>query len=132
MIRRPPRSTRTDPLFPYTTLFRSRGVGVPGNRRIPPVAVVAALPRGGPVRKDALAVAHRFADRRARRLHLRPDPADQRLRRLATRDIHLVEQLCLLGELIHHLADLGRHGIDRRTEERRGGKEGFSSCRSRW
>src|SRR3546814_12265852 len=24
MIRRPPRSTRTDTLFPYTTLFRSR------------------------------------------------------------------------------------------------------------
>src|SRR3546814_15211410 len=24
MIRRPPRSTRTDPLFPYTTLFRSQ------------------------------------------------------------------------------------------------------------
>src|SRR3546814_6907471 len=29
MIRRPPRSTRTDTLFPYTTLFRS-GVGAPG------------------------------------------------------------------------------------------------------
>src|SRR3546814_1973671 len=27
MIRRPPRSTRTDTLFPYTTLFRSPGVG---------------------------------------------------------------------------------------------------------
>src|SRR3546814_3192945 len=27
MIRRPPRSTRTDTLFPYTTLFRSRRVG---------------------------------------------------------------------------------------------------------
>src|SRR3546814_6073714 len=26
MIRRPPRSTRTDTLFPYTTLFRSRFV----------------------------------------------------------------------------------------------------------
>src|SRR3546814_12344469 len=25
MIRRPPRSTRTDTLFPYTTLFRSDG-----------------------------------------------------------------------------------------------------------
>src|SRR3546814_15860933 len=25
MMRRPPRSTRTDPLFPYTTLFRSAG-----------------------------------------------------------------------------------------------------------
>src|SRR3546814_3311398 len=32
MIRRPPRSTRTDTLFPYTTLFRScRGSG--GDRR---------------------------------------------------------------------------------------------------
>src|SRR3546814_12021315 len=27
MIRRPPRSTRTDTPFPYTTLFRSYGVG---------------------------------------------------------------------------------------------------------
>src|SRR3546814_4709369 len=27
MIRRPPRSTRTDTLFPYTTLFRSVGAG---------------------------------------------------------------------------------------------------------
>src|SRR3546814_5601205 len=27
MIRRPPRSTRTDTLFPYTTLFRSNDVG---------------------------------------------------------------------------------------------------------
>src|SRR3546814_19671856 len=31
MIRRPPRSTRTDTLFPYTTLFRSvRNVRMPG------------------------------------------------------------------------------------------------------
>src|SRR3546814_2423832 len=29
MIRRPPRSTRTDTLFPYTTLFRSRRTGAP-------------------------------------------------------------------------------------------------------
>src|SRR3546814_17482291 len=28
MIRRPPRSTRTDTLFPYTTLFRSELLGV--------------------------------------------------------------------------------------------------------
>src|SRR3546814_20242859 len=31
MIRRPPRSTRTDTLFPYTTLFRS-----PGEASLPP------------------------------------------------------------------------------------------------
>src|SRR3546814_20166551 len=28
MIRRPPRSTRTDTLFPYTTLFRSGCLGI--------------------------------------------------------------------------------------------------------
>src|SRR3546814_6354599 len=28
MIRRPPRSTRTDTLFPYTTLFRSQAQGM--------------------------------------------------------------------------------------------------------
>src|SRR3546814_9303349 len=28
MIRRPPRSTRTDTLFPYTTLFRSRNATI--------------------------------------------------------------------------------------------------------
>src|SRR3546814_5453262 len=30
MIRRPPRSTRTDTLFPYSTLFRSGGYGARG------------------------------------------------------------------------------------------------------
>src|SRR3546814_2793886 len=30
MIRRPPRSTRTDALFPYTTLFRSASLGAHG------------------------------------------------------------------------------------------------------
>src|SRR3546814_12265094 len=46
MIRRPPRSTRTDTLFPYTTLFRSahqpRGD-----------AQVADIARGGYVLKDS-------------------------------------------------------------------------------
>src|SRR3546814_6209327 len=31
MMRRPPRSTRTDTLFPYTTLFRSRAIAVIGD-----------------------------------------------------------------------------------------------------
>src|SRR3546814_6526504 len=36
MIRRPPRSTRTDTLFPYTTLFRSlRRLGIPRLDSIP-------------------------------------------------------------------------------------------------
>src|SRR3546814_17627813 len=36
MIRRPPRSTRTDTLFPYTTLFRSRRRTGRRRRRQPP------------------------------------------------------------------------------------------------
>src|SRR3546814_16634419 len=39
MIRRPPRSTRTDTLFPYTTLFRSKR----GNRRNAPRALNGPL-----------------------------------------------------------------------------------------
>src|SRR3546814_8091147 len=38
MIRRPPRSTRTDTLFPYTTLFRSH------SRWTPPVRCRARFP----------------------------------------------------------------------------------------
>src|SRR3546814_10081943 len=34
MIRRPPRSTRTDTLFPYTTLFRSRHAGRSASRQL--------------------------------------------------------------------------------------------------
>src|SRR3546814_18191061 len=34
MIRRPPRSTRTDTLFPYTTLFRSRANNAQGRQAV--------------------------------------------------------------------------------------------------
>src|SRR3546814_2089191 len=39
MIRRPPRSTRTDTLFPYTTLFRSDGDRVELDRAFQDVGV---------------------------------------------------------------------------------------------
>src|SRR3546814_3342741 len=35
MLRRPPRSTRTDTLFPYTTLFRSIRIETPDRPRSP-------------------------------------------------------------------------------------------------
>src|SRR3546814_19163950 len=49
MIRRPPRSTRTDTLFPYTTLFRSRltvigGVRYSSERKRYEGSLVPALP----------------------------------------------------------------------------------------
>src|SRR3546814_10098952 len=59
MIRRPPRSTRTDTLFPYTTLFRSKvlrfsvGFGrALWSRRVRDGTeyVIAAIPLGGYVK----------------------------------------------------------------------------------
>src|SRR3546814_5124256 len=51
MIRRPPRSTRTDTLFPYTTLFRSREAR-PALHHLLPHAVSGVLerPRAGAAR----------------------------------------------------------------------------------
>src|SRR3546814_8017238 len=47
MIRRPPRSTRTDTLFPYTTLFRSWSFTAT-NRRSSSTSRPALPPRAGP------------------------------------------------------------------------------------
>src|SRR3546814_7078380 len=60
MVRRPPRSTPTDTLFPYTTLFRSAVAGDPGGRPAP------GLPQP--------CVAQRARDRRRR---LPPDRLDR-------------------------------------------------------
>src|SRR3546814_9207914 len=69
MIRRPPRSTRTDTLFPYTTLFRSvdtvvrlhLGDAAVGDRRVQHLATLddlhALAPRAG---GDGLAEAGRI------------------------------------------------------------------------
>src|SRR3546814_5154105 len=43
MIRRPPRSTRTDTLFPYTTLFRSKERGKVLGLVLPQIIISALL-----------------------------------------------------------------------------------------
>src|SRR3546814_7931074 len=45
MIRRPPRSTRTDTLFPYTTLFRSNGMSTNVETNNTRITAVSAIPR---------------------------------------------------------------------------------------
>src|SRR3546814_19673266 len=45
MLRRPPRSTRTDTLFPYTTLFRSVGAGVQARLQLEALCLVRPLER---------------------------------------------------------------------------------------
>src|SRR3546814_535337 len=54
MIRRPPRSTRTDTLFPYTTLFRSGGLRAPSKTVLPADACGSGRRATG-VRGDRLA-----------------------------------------------------------------------------
>src|SRR3546814_6500614 len=71
MLRRPPRSTRTDTLFPYTTLFRSGDVGVD---HLPPLRQVRALRGRGAEREAGVVdqyvdVAERCGDRIQRGLH---------------------------------------------------------------
>src|SRR3546814_14537550 len=76
MIRRPPRSTRTDTLFPYTTLFRSRGDGR-GRRqlragRLRGTSSQHRHPR--PLREPAAAVAAQLHPGRARRALIPSEP----------------------------------------------------------
>src|SRR3546814_4239559 len=76
MIRRPPRSTRTDTLFPYTTLFRSH-VDPYINRPAPPdlYHVAEPLDRGGLADQD-----HVGAD--GARVHMRSEEHTSELQSL--------------------------------------------------
>src|SRR3546814_20679291 len=71
MIRRPPRSTRTDTLFPYTTLFRSHRA-----RHARGVLTGAAHLGDGPGRdhRRGAAAGHQGRPARARRLPGRGSP----------------------------------------------------------
>src|SRR3546814_8984434 len=95
MIRRPPRSTRTDTLFPYTTLFRSRILRRlrSGDRRRPAAwhrgAGGRRVPRLGPVVEPALR-GHRQTAPQHRPRSAPPDQLllgarHRRLRRLCAR-----------------------------------------------
>src|SRR3546814_12375578 len=58
MIRRPPRSTRTDTLFPYTTLFRSIAAAL--RRHHGAIDIVAVEPAESPVLSGGETGAHKI------------------------------------------------------------------------
>src|SRR3546814_7621440 len=75
MIRRPPRSTRTDTLFPYTTLFRSTGPrALPADRDQPAHLHGRVAHRAAPGAEGA-GTGHARRGHRAR--HPRPRPAER-------------------------------------------------------
>src|SRR3546814_17748662 len=121
MIRRTPRSTRTDTLFPYTTLFRS-GVGL-GNRLEQPRRRFGGNADTGVTHLEAdlmmtlgLAFAHHAQGHRT-----------------AFGELDRVAQ-----QIRQHLTQPGRVAAYRqpqarvRSEESRVGKECVSTCRARW
>src|SRR3546814_15967256 len=108
MIRRPPRSTRTDTLFPYTTLFRSCGIA-------------GSLHRCEALRIDAVgndAQPFLTGAQAALRLVVGAVKRDDRVARVVTgASIGLEDR---------------QPQVAQRSEERRVGKECVRECRTRW
>src|SRR3546814_13657334 len=144
MIRRPPRSTRTDPLFPYTTLFRSPDRYIRYAARIAiehqPVASWRnlALNETNPrAIAEAMIAMARVGDsasktqifKKLTAVNIASLPSDQKLDLLRAIELAILR----LGmpdnqekaAVISYLNPL-------RSEERRVGKECVSTCRSRW
>src|SRR3546814_20207224 len=112
MIRRPPRSTLTDTLFPYTTLFRSTGVfRTIGEHRLKIAEVEQQQPlfvgiAEGDGQHAFLRIVQAHQPREQDRAHFGYGGAD--------RKALLTEQ------------------IPERSDERRVGKECVRTCRYRW
>src|SRR3546814_19431995 len=107
MIRRPPRSTRTDTLFPYTTLFRS-------------IMYLLAKKLG-------------FADEMFK--HIQVNGTEPLVEDITREFNHGCWTIGYTGQsperLRLHMAN--QHTFDRtRSEERRVGQECVSTSRSRW
>src|SRR3546814_16947948 len=104
MLRRPPRSTRTDTLFPYTTLFRSHEIFSANLDRL-----------------DDLQSQHEAAKEAL-------TAASESLTAITADREQLADQL----EAGRTKVVEAKAALDKRSEERRVGKECVSTCRSRW
>src|SRR3546814_18896679 len=111
MLRRPPRSTRTDTLFSYTTLFRS------------PKNLGDALCQRQVAQRQLFAHEHRDGEI-AGGLSLHDFSADGK-----AIDAVAPQQLIEGVRAVHEFTALAQAG---RSEERRVGKECVSTCRYRW
>src|SRR3546814_19165548 len=121
MIRRPPRSTRTDTLFPYTTLFRSHRPHARGSRP----AVQRDARTHPPDRGEGAPQAEASV----------AQPQDAQLPRpVRASSPHFTGGGPETGRpLFVYCLALGREAaVSSRSEERRVGKECVSTCRSRW
>src|SRR3546814_10975757 len=116
MIRRPPRSTRTDTLFPYTTLFRS-----------------AVHDLGGGLEPDPHTgeAAHGDAEQAEIQGVLHAGRVEHRHRRVEEGELALMRHGRRLGDMVV-AGDRQHPAPGRRSEARRVGKEWVGKWRSRW
>src|SRR3546814_13145071 len=117
MIRRPPRSTRTDTLFPYTTLFRSIGGKVEQTDEVWEDFFPGFI-------ATASGIGHNYSR------HELPKPPMAELKRaldLRGRNWERFRRLLKSFDLL-----LSPTMQFTRSEERRVGKECVRTCRSRW
>src|SRR3546814_16983920 len=124
MIRRQPRSTRTDTRFPYTTLFRSSS-GKNARWRLLRFARNDDLNRSRPLIRPVNIILP-IAPRRIHR-HVDTDRAFDQARPDRFRHVPVL-RFAHRAELGVALRLLGRQ----RSEERRVGKECVSTCEYRW
>src|SRR3546814_19306442 len=132
MIRRPPRSTRTDTLFPYTTLFRSyreveRAPDILDIKTFLVLTMIAGFIGLGAwmslARLDAATATEGELRVESHRKTLKVLESGM-VRRLLVSDGAKV----IAGQQLIELDPTRAN----RSEERRGGKECVSTCRSRW
>src|SRR3546814_18170480 len=129
MIRRPPRSTRTDTLFPYTTLFRSTR-----HFSVSRETLQGSLQRAAILTTDKLkGVRLQLSDNQ---LKISSSNAEQEEAQEEI-DIDYSHEPLDVGFNVSYLLDvLANVKTDTiqwsRSEERRVGKECVSTCRSRW
>src|SRR3546814_17675295 len=118
MIRRPPRSTRTDTLFPYTTLFRSQVICEVDARHLRLAAAVHPAVDGRLPRVERA---------RGRGIELAPPRIE--LSRIGRAAIGAALKEGVQREVaMAAVADADAL----RSDERRVGQEGVSPCISRW
>src|SRR3546814_12310999 len=131
MIRLPPRSTRTDTLFPYTTLFRSSSIGQSGapacSTHLRAVLTVCPSTRRSPYASAKVVLRQRQ----------RPDYCSSRadlcyMYALATVAASAREQRLFLPRLPHNEPTMLLPLSDNKSENRRVGKQCLRTCRASW
>src|SRR3546814_13935941 len=125
MIRRPPRSTRTDTLFPYTTLFRSEGEECARGAGEESGDDEGGQPQQVDVQADQTGARCVLAHRDER---LAERTAQQPMLQIEAQAHHgqneeILQRLVGQAELRFAELEYRRQREEHRSEERRGGKE---------